>query len=609
MARITTYSLDQTVTNGDKVVGTDAATGAVKNYTIGEISNHINSQVDTIGNFVFDTNQTVDSGVDNYVLTYNDTSGLISLEPSAGGSSNWGSITGLISNQLDLQSALNSKQDTITLTTTGSSGPATLIGSTLNIPNYASGGGINNVVEDTTPQLGGALDAQGFPITDLGYITLDTTPSTEPTAQGSIWWSVDHETAYIQLDAGEKMRVGQDHYIRVKNTTASTIAKGKVVKFTGATGDTPEVGLADGSTDLPETLVGITAESIAADGFGFVMQFGNVDSYNTQAEGWSLGDLLYLHPTNPGDLTNVKPNPPKWNFPIGAVTRVASSGRILVRAVPGKFVDDLIDVTIQSISDNEILQYNSSASAWENQTLAEADIQTASGAASTYLTIANAASTYLTTETDPVFSAHTTSNIVNGTGLLKNDGAGNWGYDTSVYLTTETYTGTVTSVTGTGSVAGLSLSGTVTSSGNITLGGSLDIVSDTTPQLGGNLDTQGNSITGNYPTDGHRAIITETTTARTLGLSDSGSFILTTDSTTGITVTIPTNASVGFTTATEIDLLQKGTGTLTITADSGVVLNGVTAGSTTVTEQWGGCTIKKIDTDEWIIVGKINTVS
>jgi hypothetical protein len=51
----------------------------------------------------------------------------------------WGSITGILSNQTDLQAALNAKQGNITLTTTGSTGAATLIGNTLNIPNYASG--------------------------------------------------------------------------------------------------------------------------------------------------------------------------------------------------------------------------------------------------------------------------------------------------------------------------------------------------------------------------------------------------------------------------------------------------------------------------------------
>ena len=47
---------------------------------------------------------------------------------------------------------------------------------------------------------------------------------------------------------------------------------------------------------------------------------------------------------------------------------------------------------------------------------------------------------YLTsyTETDPVFSGHTVSSISNGTGFLKNDGAGTWSYDNNTYLTSET---------------------------------------------------------------------------------------------------------------------------------------------------------------------------
>jgi hypothetical protein len=39
----------------------------------------------------------------------------------------------------------NAKQNAITLTTTGTSGPATLVGSTLNIPQYGGGGGLQGV--------------------------------------------------------------------------------------------------------------------------------------------------------------------------------------------------------------------------------------------------------------------------------------------------------------------------------------------------------------------------------------------------------------------------------------------------------------------------------
>jgi len=49
----------------------------------------------------------------------------------------WGEITGTLSDQTDLQSALNDKQDDITLTVTGSSGASTFIGNTLNVPTYS----------------------------------------------------------------------------------------------------------------------------------------------------------------------------------------------------------------------------------------------------------------------------------------------------------------------------------------------------------------------------------------------------------------------------------------------------------------------------------------
>jgi hypothetical protein len=52
----------------------------------------------------------------------------------------WGGITGTLALQTDLQSALNAKQNILTLTTTGSSGASTLIGATLNIPTYTLAG-------------------------------------------------------------------------------------------------------------------------------------------------------------------------------------------------------------------------------------------------------------------------------------------------------------------------------------------------------------------------------------------------------------------------------------------------------------------------------------
>jgi hypothetical protein len=135
-----------------------------------------------------------------------------------------------------------------------------------------------------------------------------------------------------------------------------------------------------------------------------------------------------------------------------------------------------------------------------------------------------------------------------------------------------------------------------------------DVVEDTTPQLGGTLDTQGNAITGNYATDARRALTSETTTARTLALGDAGYFI-TFENASASTCTIPTNASVAFPTGTEIDIVWLGAGEVTIEGDTGVTLNGVSAGSTAITAQYGGATIKKIATDTWLVFGKINDVA
>lgn len=114
--------------------------GITYNNTTGVISSSITQYTDSNAraSISLTTNGTSGSA------TYNPTTGVLNI-PSytggGGGSTTWGSITGTLSSQTDLQSALNAKQGTITLTTTGTSGAATLIGNTLNIPQYSGGGG------------------------------------------------------------------------------------------------------------------------------------------------------------------------------------------------------------------------------------------------------------------------------------------------------------------------------------------------------------------------------------------------------------------------------------------------------------------------------------
>jgi len=72
-------------------------------------------------------------------------------------------------------------------------------------------------------------------------------------------------------------------------------------------------------------------------------------------------------------------------------------------------------------------------------------------------------------------------NVINGTGFVKSTGT-TITYDNSTYYLASnpsgytSNTGTVTSIGGTGTVSGISLSGTVTSSGSLTLGGTLSVL-------------------------------------------------------------------------------------------------------------------------------------
>jgi hypothetical protein len=60
------------------------------------------------------------------------------------------------------QTALNAKQDTLTLTTTGTSGAATLVGATLNIPQYGGGGGLVGLYNVFQGQSGNVINNRFF---------------------------------------------------------------------------------------------------------------------------------------------------------------------------------------------------------------------------------------------------------------------------------------------------------------------------------------------------------------------------------------------------------------------------------------------------------------
>lgn len=204
------------------------------------------------------------------------------------------------------QTALDAKQGDITLTTTGTSGAATLIGDTLNIPQYsAGGGGIAAVVDDTTPQLGGDLDLNTYDVTGTGNINITGTVTSDE--------FIGDVNGAIRFNA--------------KNESGATLLKGKVVSITGVSGNETLVDLADADDATARPAFGLVYADANNNAACEVVTFGNLTGLNTSA--FTEGDTLYVS-TSAGELTATPPSGESADIQnIGRVIRSHASAGII----------------------------------------------------------------------------------------------------------------------------------------------------------------------------------------------------------------------------------------------------------------------------------------
>jgi hypothetical protein len=87
----------------------------------------------------------------------------------------------------------------------------------------------------------------------------------------------------------------------------------------------------------------------------------------------------------------------------------------------------------------------------------------------------------------------------------------------------------------------------------------------------------------------------------TLVLGDAHKLV-TLSKSTGFTVTVPPNSSVAFDIGDQVNLMQIGSGQVTVAAGSGVTLN-AQGSKVKLNGQWATATLVKIATDTWVLVG------
>ena len=208
-------------------------------------------------------------------------------------------------------------------------------------------------------------------ITNVKSITFDKTAGVN-VLEGEMAWNNSDGTLDLGMKGGNVVQqIGQEIFYEVRNDTGIEIPNGTAVYANGVTAGSGRITAAPYTADgsIREVrFLGIATENISTGVNGFVTHFGYVRGLDTRGttassiavgdEDWSVGDVLYVHPTVAGKLTNV---PPKHEISAAIViTRHQSVGVLFVRPTSYGHLDDIHDVQINtgSLVTGSMLEWN-----------------------------------------------------------------------------------------------------------------------------------------------------------------------------------------------------------------------------------------------------------
>ena len=238
-----------------------------------------------------------------------------------------------------------------------------------------------------SPQLGTLAAVNEDNVRLIGFSTNPSPAVPVPAPTGTLYWD-GNSTLGLQMNQGVLAKIGQSQFTYVKASAA--ITKGQLCKHTGSVGSSGVITAAPtsiGMTD-PNQIVGVAAEDIALNAFGFIQDSGDLRGFNTTGssvgEVWADGDSLYYNPAYVGSLTNVKPSAPNLKSYIGEVINAGSggSGSIHIRMSPGSVLGGTdSNVQFGTLANKDLIQYDSTAQYWKNVAASSISIGTATNLA------------------------------------------------------------------------------------------------------------------------------------------------------------------------------------------------------------------------------------
>lgn len=102
-----------------------------------------------------------------------------------------------------------------------------------------------------------------------------------------------------------------------------------------------------------------------------------------------------------------------------------------------------------------------------------------------------------------------------------------------------------------------------------------------------------------------RTVQNITGTTYTTSLSDAGKALVFSNS-SSITLTIPVESSVNYVIGQSFQIVQKGTGQITIVGDMGVTINSL-SGNNKTSGQYAEARLIKLASDEWLLSGDLTS--
>jgi hypothetical protein len=197
---------------------------------------------------------------------------------------------------------------------------------------------------------------------------------------GELAWNNTDGTLDLGMKGGNVVQqIGQEIFYEVRNETGIQIPNGTAVYANGVTAGSGRITIAPYTADgsiRENRFLGVATENITSGINGFVTHFGYVRGLDTRGttvssiavgdETWAVGDILYVHPTVAGKLTNVKP---QHEVTVAIViNRHQSAGILFVRPSSGGHLEDVHDILINtgSLTNGQVLAYNSTNGLWEN---------------------------------------------------------------------------------------------------------------------------------------------------------------------------------------------------------------------------------------------------